>query len=110
MCPWQERLLNDLVKSRHELVIIASGRGVGKSIVREQYMEWKKLFGNNGVARLQGPLMVNGKPWYVVNCGQSAAQWLRQQDKNQWCEHEGTLHVFDVSEELYIMLGLKWQS
>lgn len=108
MYPWQERLFLDLSKSKHELVIMTSGRGVGKSIVREEYMKWKQIFGDQGFSRLQGPLMVDGKPWYVINCNQSAAQWLRQQDKTQWYEHQGTLHVFDVSEELYLMIRLKW--
>jgi hypothetical protein len=114
MQPWQEKLLVDIESGGlkpGEMFVMMSGRNIGKSVLNEHYKTWKHLFNIGGpYTRMEGPSMVDGKPWYVVSCGADAAKWIRKQDSSQWYEHSGIPSVFDISENLYILMGLKWQS
>ena len=55
---------------------------------------------------------VDGEPWLTVKCNYEVAKWLRKQ-KSSWHEHIDQqwnvyLDTFDISEELYLMLVLKF--
>lgn len=56
---------------------------------------------------------VDGKIWYTVQLSMPARQWLTEQDTSQWYEHVGDRNWqqnwFDVHENLYTMLMLKWK-
>lgn len=83
------------------------GRGYGKSV-------WAQL-----VAELMQPDMqiltkadVDGKTWYTVKLTSIAADWLRLQPQKDWDEHTHQPFggcVFDVSEQLFSALALKWK-
>jgi hypothetical protein len=55
---------------------------------------------------------VDGEPWLTVKCNLEVSKWLRKQ-KNSSREHidqqwNAYLDTFDISEELYMMLVLKF--
>lgn len=82
-------------------------RGYGKSV-------WNQM-----IAELMQPDMqiltqaqVDDKTWYTVKLTSIAADWLRLQPKNDWVEHTHQPFgggVFDVSEQMYSALALKWK-
>ena len=56
---------------------------------------------------------VDGKMWYTVKLTIPAREWLRQQPVDEWYEHIDQRYYidrscFDVSEQLYTALKLKW--
>jgi hypothetical protein len=57
--------------------------------------------------------LVDNKPWYTVHCGKDVAAWIRQQpckDK-EWYQHidaRWDMYAFDITEELYMLLVLKF--
>ena len=92
-------------KSKRAMALYS--RGYGKSV-------WNQI-----VADLTPPDMkilthaqVDGKTWYTVKLTSIAADWLRLQPKNDWDEHTHQPFgggVFDVSEQMYSALALKWK-
>lgn len=55
---------------------------------------------------------VDGKTWYTVKLTSIASSWLRLQPQNEWEEHTHqpfSGDVFDVSEQMYSALALKWK-
>lgn len=109
MNTWQDVLLQSM-KPGVEFKIITAGRGVGKSQISEYLQNWYAIFGDEmKFQKLDGPVLVDDKPWYTVTCGYEQAKWLREQDKDQWYEHQGGRRVFDISEPVYLMLGIKFK-
>lgn len=56
---------------------------------------------------------VDGITWYTVQLSMPAQAWLREQPLDDWQEHIDTRYYmnrnqFDVSEQLYTALQLKW--
>lgn len=85
------------------------GRQLGKSawnqIVRDLTMPDLKLIDS---------AVVDGKPWYTVQLSIPAREWLREQPTHDWYEHVDqrsyiNTSMFDVSEQLYTALNLKWR-
>jgi hypothetical protein len=53
--------------------------------------------------------LVDGQLWYTIIAGKEASAWLRQQDNIYWHQHSKiTLNLIDVSEDLLIIMKLKW--
>lgn len=53
--------------------------------------------------------LVDGEPWYTIIAARESAAWVRQQDRNQWYNHStATINLFDISEDLLIIMKLKW--
>ena len=55
---------------------------------------------------------VDGEPWRTVRCSKEISTWIRTQD-GSWQEHIDQswniyANTFDISEELYMMLVLKF--
>ena len=55
---------------------------------------------------------VDGEPWHTIKCKPEISKWIRTQDSS-WHEHIDAnwyLHrnMFDISEELYMLLVLKF--
>lgn len=55
---------------------------------------------------------VDGKPWYTIRCNLEISKWIRVQE-GDWQEHLDQnwnvwANTFDLSEELYILLALKF--
>lgn len=57
--------------------------------------------------------IVDGETWYTIHVSKDISKWIRQQNEQRWHEsldrdwytNSGT---FDVHEELYTMLQLRW--
>lgn len=101
--PWQQLVMQGIKAGGGKIVIAA--RGMGKSMAQEMYRDQSKT----RFTVLQSAL-VDGKMWHTVYCGFAIADWVQQQDANTWtegfCDPLGM--CFDVSEELYVMLVLRW--
>lgn len=60
--------------------------------------------------------VVDTDTWYTIKCNSKVAAWIRTQERlNRWYEHSResgnwyvTGNVFDVHEELYMRIGLKF--
>lgn len=53
--------------------------------------------------------LVDGQPWYTIIAGRKASAWLRQQDKIYWHQRSKiTLNLIDISEDLLVIMKLKW--
>ena len=59
---------------------------------------------------ITGATLVDDKPWYQIICTLDIARWLRAQDSDQWCELPSyrARALFDISEPLYLIMGMKW--
>ena len=110
--PWQQRIFNGIRTG--ELCVWTGGRQVGKSQLTQYMADWRELMGEKYPYRKLTQAPVDGTMWYTVKCNSEVARWLRDnQDVNHCYEHiEPSWHVerntFDISEALYIQLGLKW--
>jgi hypothetical protein len=111
MQSWQADMLKKMEGIRHgEMFVISAGRQTGKSqlnLLYQQYQQWQ----NVGFETHGGATLVDGEPWYQISCTNVIARWIRTQDKTQWYEDPGVRYrsMFDVSEQLYLMLGMKWR-
>lgn len=54
--------------------------------------------------------MVDGEKWYTIFAGRESSAWLRNQDCRLWYETHGRFNVnmFDIHNELLIIMKLKW--
>jgi hypothetical protein len=57
--------------------------------------------------------LVDGELWYTVKCSDEAARSLREQWDDKWYQHIDNnwytvKNTFDIDEETYIMLKLRW--
>ena len=109
--PWQEDMLKKMEGIRKgEMFVISAGRQAGKSQLNELYHLWQQQVDFTFEAYGDSTL-VDGEPWYQIGCNGEVARWIRTQDESQWYEHSGVRYrnLFDVSEQLYLMLGMKWR-
>jgi hypothetical protein len=119
--PWQNEMLNRIMNTSGgiepgQMLITMYGRQAGKSQLNhylQQYMQW--LPDDSPKYKVSSQAMVDDKPWYTVHCSKDVADWVRQQpgkDK-EWYQHisdKWTIFydAFDIPEELYLMLVLKF--
>jgi hypothetical protein len=56
---------------------------------------------------------VDNEMWYTVKLNMLTSDWTRQQDQSMWYEHSPVnnqfIGTFDIKEQLYTMLALKWK-
>lgn len=56
-----------------------------------------------------GITLVDGEPWHFIAVTYDVANYIRDQDQSMWYEHKDSSHfIFDITEELLIMLRLKF--
>ena len=91
-----------------QITTLMAGRGTGKS----RFMD----IVNPPAIRILDSALVDGETWYTVQCKPSLVSgWVQDQDPNMWHRHVNenfwTKHfnVFDIHENLYTMLILKWK-
>jgi hypothetical protein len=115
--PWQSKLLTDFQAGGFkpgELMIISAGRQTGKSQITRYMADWQELMGEKYPYRKLTQSPVDGQMWYTIRCNSEVARWLRDnQDVNHCYEHidpswQVERNTFDVSETVYIQLGLKF--
>lgn len=109
--PWQKQILNGIRKG--EMCIWAGGRQTGKSQIARYMADWQELMGEKYPYRKLTQAPVDGVMWYTIKCNSEVANWLRDHQGDHCYEHvDQSWHVerqtFDVSETMYIQIGLKW--
>ena len=95
-----------------EVMIISSGRQTGKSVYSQYVQEWYNSM--TPLFKKIDSAIVDGEPWYTVKCRPEVGSWIRSQPNNKrWHETIDTnwyvyADTFDVCEQLYVELGLKF--
>lgn len=98
------------------LTIFSAGRQAGKSSINQYLQQW------HGMQEQQQPkckilsqAQVDGKPWYTISCQKDVSMWVRENgvENTDWYEHIDAnwnvfRNVFDISEEFYMMVLLKF--
>lgn len=91
-----------------EMSIITASRQSGKSIFADMVQQLAQP-----TIQILDKVLVDNEVWYSVRLNMPAAEWARQQDQTMWYEHYPTnwqsSGLFDVKEQLYTMLALKWK-
>jgi len=107
--PWQQNLFQGF--KRGEMMIISAGRQTGKSYLNQWY--------SAAMQDIQQPkhqiidsAEVDGTQWHTVRCRPEVSTWIRTHT-DSWHEHidaRWNMHrnMFDISEELYMLLVLKF--
>jgi hypothetical protein len=113
--PYQKKILFDIESGGlkpGEIMVIASGRQVGKSVYNQYVHEWYNSM--TPLFKKIDSATVDGEPWYTVKCRPNVSSWIRSQPNNgRWHETiDSNWYVyadtFDVCEQLYVELGLKF--
>lgn len=112
--PYQQALFDKISAGGFqagELVVFSAGRQTGKSIYSSNLCQEVMYSGFVTVDQA----LVDNEPWYVIRTHSSdVAAWLRSQPKELRHEYSGNQYrygnMFDVKENLYLLLSLKWQS
>jgi len=107
--PYQQQILKNIVSGGTK-TIISSGRQLGKSRVN-QWIQWLPDDATN--YRVHRQALVDNKPWYTVHCGKDVSAWIKQQPckAKEWYQHidaRWDMYAFDITEELYMLLVLKF--
>jgi hypothetical protein len=115
--PYQQQILKDIVSGGikpGELMISLAGRQLGKSYINQYMMHWLPE-AETPKYKVGSQALVDNKPWYTVHCSKDVANWVRQQpgEDKEWYHHisdKWTVYydAFDIQEELYLMLVLKF--
>ena len=72
--------------------------------------------GVNAFYRVETHAVVDGVMWYTILVSKDVTAWLQTQDKRQWYIHKldkmgsgfFVTNMFDVHEELYLIIKLKF--
>ena len=112
---WQKSMWAALAGSNPgEVKIISAGRRVGKSILNEIYGQMSSI-GPKSKYVVITHAEVDGRMWYTIRCTKEVADWIRNQpgEGTQWDAFIDAnwyihAHQFDVHEEFYMMLKLRW--
>lgn len=99
-----------------EMAIIASGRQIGKSIINQYLQQWSDMQEQTQPkCKIITQAKVDGKPWYTIACQKDVSMWVRENglENTDWYEHIDEKwnvyrNMFDIQEELYLMLVLKF--
>ena len=114
LTPYQQALFDKISAGgvrAGELMVLSAGRQTGKSIYSSNLCQEVMYSGFVTVDQA----LVDNEPWYVIRTHSSdVAAWLRSQPKELRHEYGGNQYrygnMFDVKENLYLLLSLKWQS
>lgn len=94
-----------------EMKIYMGGRNIGKTVMAQMWNEMLKPIECNIISKA----LVDNKQWYTVKCSKDISNWIREQsgENSQWYEHIDhnwniDRTMFDIDEDLYLMLKLRW--
>jgi hypothetical protein len=113
--PYQQTLYDKIQASgfKHgELMLVTAGRRSGKSMLNQMY---GSMIATRLKFEITDSAMVDDHQWYTIKCNKDIAAWIREQPckNSEWYQHIGHnwtwyAEMFDVPEELYMMLILKF--
>ncbi len=97
-----------------EMKIIMNGRQIGKSVMAQMWNQKMEDI-ESKYCEVITQAKVDNIPFYTVQCSKPIADWIRQQprENDDWYQHiDQNWYVdrtmFDISEEFYMMLKLRW--
>jgi hypothetical protein len=109
--PGEESLVTGIRKG--EITIMMSARQTGKSYYNQYAANWNSIM--EPPFKKIGQAEVDGEPWYTVKCTQEVGKFIRGQSGKgaRWQETIDTnwyvyADTFDVCEDIYLQLGLKY--
>ncbi len=115
MYKWQKDLWAACAGSDpREMKIIMSGRQIGKSVMAQM---WNQVQAEPipEYCKIIDKSKVDTKQFYTIQCSRAIADWVRQQpgEDTQWYQHIDHNWImdrtkFDIDEDLYLMLKLRW--
>jgi hypothetical protein len=113
MHEWQKDLWAVVAGSDpREMKIYMGGRNVGKSVMSQM---WNQMFTELVQCEIIDKSIVDNKQFYTVKCSKDIADWLRNQpgENEQWYQHIDHNWImdrtmFDIDEDLYLILKLRW--
>lgn len=99
-------------------LVIAAGRGTGKSFINQYIQNWHMVFNEpKSSYKVLTTATVDNAQWYTIHCTKDISIWIREtfrelEDK-QWFENIDDRWMldhnrYDLHEELYTMLQLRW--
>ena len=110
LTPFQQHILDRLNKAD---IHYTAGRQTGKSTYSQYINQWHSMQESRQPKyKIITSAQVDGKPWHTVQCSSEVAEWIRK-NHTDWMEHidsNWTMYknIFDMPEELYMMLVLKF--
>jgi len=112
---YQKKMLEGYCKG--DLQIVMAGRQTGKSMLNQYAESYRKMMEELTPYKKISTATVDGAPWYTIKCNSKVSEFIRTQSGQdaRWYEHidpNWYVHknMFDVNEELYIQVGLKFES
>jgi hypothetical protein len=97
-----------------EMKIYMGGRNMGKSVMAQMWNIMQEET-QTTYCRVITQAKVDNKPFYTIQCSKPIADWIREQpgENTQWYQHiDQNWYVdrtmFDIDEEFYLMLKLRW--
>lgn len=90
-----------------------AGRQTGKSTYRQYINQWHSMMQESQPKyKIVTSAQVDGKTWHTVQCSSEVSEWIRK-NHIDWQEHidsNWTIYknIFDMPEELYMLLVLKF--
>jgi ABC-type phosphate transport system ATPase subunit len=117
--PYQQALWDKLNQGgfKHgEMTLFTAGRQTGKSTLNQYLNQWFSMQEQQQPKyKIISSSEVDGKTWYTIACRKDVSMWIRENsiENDSWYEHidtKWTLHrnMFDISEELYMMVVLRF--
>lgn len=112
--PYQKEIYERLTKGQGYVQF--TGRQTGKSLVNQYLQQWHSM--QEAIApkyKIISQALVDDKPWYTITCQKDVSMWVRENgvENTDWFEHIDTSwhvhkNVFDVCEEFYMLIVLKF--
>ena len=85
------------------------------NVYTNQWQPNMPTFTDDPFCKVETTAIVDDVKFYTIYCHKTISDWIRKQpDENkEWYQHidrDWTMHAnkFDISEEMYLMLKLKW--
>ena len=114
--PFQQQILDHMTRFKGRGLVQLTGRQTGKSLVNQYLQQWHSM--QEAIApnyKIISQAQVDGKPWYTISCHKEVSKWIRENgiENDSWFEHIDSQwnfykNVFDVSEEFYMIIVLKF--
>jgi hypothetical protein len=110
LTPFQQHILDRFNKAD---IHYTAGRRMGKSTINQYINQWHSMQESQQPKyKIISSAEVDGESWRTVRCNKEISKWIKTQE-GSWQEHIDQCwnvyaNTFDISEELYMMLVLKF--
>lgn len=114
--PYQQTIMDQITTGYRpgKMILYTAGRQTGKSTYSQYVNQWQDMQ-EQPKCKIITQAEVDGKTWYTITCRMDVSIWLRENgiENIDWHEHiDGNWNIyrnmFDICEELYLMLVLKF--